>query len=284
MTEDDILVGEEDGEDIPEKKEQVYRPLGINLLIIMAVAGTFYSFAFFQYIQQKQEVFQEVGSFLQIPFYQLSLGIGIFSIIISFIIAYGLFTIKTWAWYLTVIFETSNVITSTINFDFVRLIISLIIVLYLLRPFIKRFYSIHPHHGLRVKATVALVFLLFFIPGGYIAAIDNPIVKNSLIEQRANQVNENDFVGTWKDSNRPVTLVFSEDHSCFCLCKNTNNTGTWSLNYTNHDITFTWKGNQTILIPYYYYPIQTAQFWNYHTIALYSTEGFSGFILNKITG
>jgi uncharacterized membrane protein (DUF2068 family) len=57
--------------------------------------------------------------------------------LVSFIIGYGLFTLKSWAWMLAIIFNILDIILGIVAFDIITIIISLIIVIYLQQGDIK---------------------------------------------------------------------------------------------------------------------------------------------------
>jgi hypothetical protein len=70
--------------------------------------------------------------------------------LIGFLLAYGLFTLKGWAWIVTLIFSAlgilgnlSNIITGQANrgFAVIQLVISIVVIYYLLRPEVKRAFG-----------------------------------------------------------------------------------------------------------------------------------------------
>jgi len=141
-------------------KKMVQRPVGISIIAVLEALGGVCLFIFAAFFA----ALSTAGSFLQdlietySPSYipnigdlitAIALGIAAFFVILgilTFVCAYGLWTGKGWAWYLSVILLVLGLIGSLLSLPggIVGLIIGGLLLWYFFRPYVKAFFGLGP--------------------------------------------------------------------------------------------------------------------------------------------
>ena len=122
------------------------RPMGVTILAILEVLGGVFSLVtgiseFFV-----AAIIRGLGGY-GIPsdvIRMIPSVVGTVLIIIglvSLLLAWGLWTGKGWAWMVALIFAILSIIVSLISFHLIKLVIDAIIVYYLTRPNVKKFFK-----------------------------------------------------------------------------------------------------------------------------------------------
>ncbi len=108
------------------------RPLGVTILAVLEFIAAILGFIGGIGLVALGAVIPFLGAFAAI------FGIVVILLaLIDFIIGYGLWTLKSWAWMLALVFNIINAILNLIFFDIISLIINIIIILYLQQGDIK---------------------------------------------------------------------------------------------------------------------------------------------------
>ena len=102
------------------------RPLGVTIIAILQLIGSLV-LIFFGYTALIVALGLGIFGFIAV----ILGGVLLFFGIIGFIIFWGLWTLKGWAWMLAFILNLLSVIFALLSFDIISLIIPLIIVIYL---------------------------------------------------------------------------------------------------------------------------------------------------------
>lgn len=140
------------------------RPIGVIIIAVLQLIGSIMSLlvglgilifrdAFLQMLSQSPEFQQSAQDLPPGVLGGVATFTGVVMLIaslIGFLLAYGLFTLKGWAWIVTLIFSAlgilsnlSSIITGQTNrgFAVIQLVISIVIVYYLWRPEVKRAFG-----------------------------------------------------------------------------------------------------------------------------------------------
>ncbi len=250
--------------------EQPERPDGINLLAFLEIIGTFVGILLFTYIIINQHTLTTAPYLDQPPIQILILVTGI-SIPISIILAYGLYKVKEWARYATLLFEIISIITALIRLNILAIIIPAYIIYYLQKPHVKNFFRTKQQLSPRAKTIIVMVFILFLVLSGYLAIFNNPLMIYNSVEDRIKKSYESNLIGTWKSQDQAITMVFFSNYTCNATYKNITHNGTWMIDTSFFYIEFTWKNNSVFQIPNYNIGLKEAYFINAtNNINLYS--------------
>ncbi|MDF5721282.1 MAG: hypothetical protein PUP91_12540 [Rhizonema sp. PD37] len=140
------------------------RPTGVTILavlelirsimgLLVALCLFFFKNAFFNAFNQNSQVQQSIHQLspetLQIAL-NVAGGFALFGCLIGFLLTYGLFTLKGWAWIITLVFTVlgilsniSSLFKAQVNpgWTVVDLVINAVIMYYLLQPQVKRAFG-----------------------------------------------------------------------------------------------------------------------------------------------
>lgn len=136
------------------------RPIGVSILatlqLINSVIGlfigfviTFFTNALVQWLVKNGKTQIQEQQIPVITQFAIVLGIVVLAIsLFRLLLAYGLFTLKGWAWIITLLFSGLSVISNFYlifsqksGFSVFSLVIDVVIIYYLLRPNVKRVFG-----------------------------------------------------------------------------------------------------------------------------------------------
>lgn len=140
------------------------RPIGVTILAVLelirsiiglfvALSLFFFKNAFFNAFLQNSQVQQSTRQLspeaLQVGL-NIAGGVALFGVFIGLLLTYGLFTLKGWAWIITLIFAILGIISdittlfkAQVNpgWTVFQLVINAVIIYYLLQPQVKRAFG-----------------------------------------------------------------------------------------------------------------------------------------------
>lgn len=130
-------------------------PIGVTILaVLQLISGIFTTLGGLYILIFRTAIFQRVSELENVPqAHKFITAFGVFLLIaglIGLLIAYGLFSLKDWAWLTALILNCLSILSSLLavlfnqnrkSGDIIGLVITGVIVYYLLRPEVKRAFG-----------------------------------------------------------------------------------------------------------------------------------------------
>jgi len=164
------------------------RPLGVTILAALQIIGlisAIFSLMLVSGISGKfANLVEEIAGFPLIVF------LAIYSMVlvpVSIVLAYGLLKGEEWARLASVWLQIAAVISSIMSFNLFGLIIPLIVIYYLRRPYVKRYFESERSIRISTKAVIAAVVIIMLLMNGYIALMTNPLHIYTRINKVSNE-------------------------------------------------------------------------------------------------
>ncbi len=209
---------------VPE--ERMPRPLGVTILAALQIIGlisAIFSLMLVSGISGKfANLVEEIAGFPLIVF------LAIYSMVlvpVSIVLAYGLLKGEEWARLASVWLQIAAVISSIMSFNLFGLIIPLIVIYYLRRPYVKRYFESERSIRISTKAVIAAVVVVMLLMNGYVALMINPLH----IYTRINKVsNERYYYGIWGNETQDIEIIFYRNDSFFIENSTDSYWGKWS--------------------------------------------------------
>jgi len=151
----------------PFDKPKNNRPLGITILAILEIIGTFILIIYFLVIPFLFE--KLLIDFYGLPLLDLIYIYSMIMIPISLILAFGLLKGREWARFTSVLFQISSIMTSLLRWNILGLIIPIYIIIYLNKPHVKIFFKTERGISNNLKLVIILLFIILLIFNGLVA-------------------------------------------------------------------------------------------------------------------
>ncbi|KYK22234.1 hypothetical protein AYK24_02470 [Thermoplasmatales archaeon SG8-52-4] len=253
-------------------KEKTTRPLGITILAIFQIIAAVIMIIYL--IVQPMFLDDYIHEIFGIWLIQFLILIIIVMIPIYLLLAYGLLKGKEWARFTSVLFLLSTVITTIISLNFFSVLIPIVIIYYLYQPHVKDFFKTEKRLKKNVKMLIICGIIILLIFNCYIALLNNPYVKNTVLKDIIISFREEQLIGTWYNTDRAIALQFNSNYTCIAKKDGDMYEGTWKINEDFRRVDLIWDIPFQLEHPNkpgYNYTIEQVYFFE-QTIRLYITS------------
>ncbi len=198
------------------------RPLGVSILALLQIIGALVMLIIISILPG---LFEKVNlnELIGYPLLELLIIIAIITIPITIIIAIGLLNGEKWAKNITILYQSTSVITSIISLNLCGILIPIIIILYLLTDQkVKNYFTKDTKFSKNVKNIIIILSIIVIILNLFIAVsivnlriqiqneIDKPDMTNAEFEEM--------LIGSWTGDSmyldEEIDLMIYSDYTC----------------------------------------------------------------------
>ncbi|HEB37824.1 MAG TPA: hypothetical protein ENI14_04100, partial [Thermoplasmatales archaeon] len=235
---------DDNSDDLYSYKPKSDRPLGITIIAVLQIIGTFIGVIMLLLLPQYIDlsiIREYLGDyFLDIVYIRIIVEIP-FTLLLSF----GLLKGKEWARYATFLYQIVSIITSLIKFNIFGIIVPIIILSYLGKPHVKKFFETEQGIKPKIKALIIIWTAFILIFSSYIAVVSNSLyIYHQFINQSKNS-KEKELIGTWQSESGTVTLTFYSNHTSIMIKNGITYRGKWKYSIEINWISLEWNNSLT---------------------------------------